>query len=429
MKTVMSFLISFILLSIILVSFRARNEELHLKVQTDNAGLKLPEGFSALIVADNIGPGRHIAVNKVGDIYMALSSLHSGKGIAALRDGDGDGKADVVKYFINTTTTGIDISDGFLYYSNYSQVLRIPLAEGELTPVGDPVVIATGFPNQNQHQDKVFALDGSGNLYVNVGAPSNACQQVDRTPGSKGIDPCPQLERQAGIWKFKSDVPGQDQVRNGKRYASGIRNSIALEWNKTNNKLYVVQHGRDQLSQFYPDIYTTEQGAELPAEEFFMVEDGDFFGWPYCYYDHYKKKKVLAPEYGGDAQATGRCDTAKAPIMAFPGHIGPNDLLCYTVSMVPDRYRNGAFVAFHGSWNRAPLSQKGFYVAFVPFVNGLPSGDMEIFADGFSGVKVVDGNNEALHRPTGLAQGPDGSIYVSDSMEGRIWRIMYKPAK
>jgi glucose/arabinose dehydrogenase len=115
--------------------------------------------------------------------------------------------------------------------------------------------------------------------------------------------------------------------------------------------------------------------------------------------------------------------------MAFPGHIGPNDLLFYTGSMFPDRYRTCASVAFHGSWNRAPLPQKGFYVAFVPFVNGMPSGDMEIFADGFSGVKVVDSNNEALHRPTGLAQGPDGSIYVSDSMEGRIWRIMYKPGK
>ena len=188
----------------------------------------------------------------------------------------------------------------------------------------------------------------------------------------------------------KQMSPGQDQVKDGHRYASGIRNSIAIAWNTSNNKLYVVQHGSDQLSQFYPDMYTVEQGAELPAEEFFVVEDGDFFGWPYCYYDQFKKQKLLAPEYGGDARATGRCDNAKAPIMAFPGHLAPNDLLFYTGNMFPARYRNGAFIAFHGSWNRAPLEQKGYFVAFVPFENGMPSGEMEIFADGFSGVKVVD---------------------------------------
>jgi glucose/arabinose dehydrogenase len=111
--------------------------------------------------------------------------------------------------------------------------------------------------------------------------------------------------------------------------------------------------------------------------------------------------------------------------MAFPGHLAPNDLLFYTGEMFPERYRNGAFIAFHGSWNRAPLEQKGYFVAFIPFKNGLPDGEMETFADGFAGVKVIQSPNDALHRPMGLAQGPDGSIYVSDSEEGRIYRIIY----
>jgi glucose/arabinose dehydrogenase len=115
--------------------------------------------------------------------------------------------------------------------------------------------------------------------------------------------------------------------------------------------------------------------------------------------------------------------------MAFPGHLAPNDLLFYTGNMFPERYRNGAFIAFHGSWNRSPLEQKGYFVAFVPFVNGLPSGEMETFADGFAGVKVIKSPNDAVYRPMGLAQGPDGSIFVSDSEEGRIWRIIYKTIK
>jgi len=429
MKTVLTYSISIILICLLTGSYCNRKKTVQPAFQTDNAGLTLPDGFSARIFADNLGSGRHIVVNGNGDLYLALRSLNKGNGIVALRDADKDGKAEVVKYFGKSITTGIDIYNGFLYYSNFKEVMRVPLKPDELVPSGDPVVIATGFPSQNQHQDKTFALDGSGNLYVNVGAPSNACQQVDRTPGSAGKDPCPQLERHAGIWKFKADAPGQDQVKNGHRYASGIRNSVAISWNTSNNKLYVVQHGRDQLSQFYPDLYTVEQGAELPAEEFFAIEDGDFFGWPYCYYDQFKKQKLLAPEYGGDTRATGRCDEAKAPIMAFPGHIAPNDLLFYTGSMFPDRYRNGAFIAFHGSWNRAPLEQKGYFVAFVPFKDGMPSGDMEIFAEGFPGVKVVDNDNDAAYRPTGLAQAPDGSLYVSDSMEGRIWHISYNDMK
>ena len=220
--------------------------------------------------------------------------------------------------------------------------------------------------------------------------------------------------------------PTQDQVKDGHRYASGIRNSIALTWNKGNNKLYVVQHGRDQLFQFYPDLYSEQQGAELPAEEFLLVEDGDFFGWPYCYYDQFQKQKLLAPEYGGDNKTKGRCEDAKDPIMAFPGHLAPNAILFYTGSMFPEKYRNGAFIAFHGSWNRAPLEQKGYLVAFVPIKDGVPSGEWEVFADGFAGVRPITNMNDIVYRPTGLAQGPDGSLYVSDSEKGRVWKITYQ---
>lgn len=393
----------------------------------DNAGLKLPEGFSALVYADAIGHARHLDVNANGDVYVSLSQTKNGGGIVCLRDEDGDGKADIIKYHGIYDGTGIKLHKGFVYVGADTLVARYKLTEGELVPSGNPEIIAVGFDRQNQHETKPITFDQAGNMYVTVGAPSNACQEKDRTKGSPGMDPCPILVLHGGIWRFKDDVPNQDQARDGYRYATGIRNAVAVNWNNSVNKLYAIQHGRDQLSQFYPEIYSDQQNADLPAEEFLLVEDGSDFGWPYCYFDGAQNKKVLGPEYGGDGLKVGRCSAADDPIMAFPAHTAPNDVLFYTGNMFPERYKNGAFVAFHGSWNRAPLPQEGYYVAFVPFNGALPSGNREIFASGFTGVDVVKSPRDAKHRPCGLAQGPDGSLYVADDVAGRIYRIIYNP--
>ena len=391
----------------------------------NNGSITLPKGFEAFVVADNIGRARHIAVRDNGDIYVALQEKHDGHGIVALRDTTGDGRADIIRYFGDDTGTGIGLRNGYLYFAPNTMVYRYPLADDELVPSKDYEVVAEGFPVQHQHAVKPFSFDGQGNMYVNVGAPSNACQEQDRTQGSPGQDPCPLLKEHGGIWQFSADKLNQDQMKDGHRYATGIRNAVANAWNPVSNKLYVVQHGRDQLHQLFPDLFTIEQSAELPAEEFFLVEDGDNFGWPYTYYDWKKEKKVLAPEYGGDGDKVGRADECKDPIMAFPGHWAPNDLLFYTANQFPNEYDNGAFIAFHGSWNRAPKVQKGYKVVFVPFDGALPSGDYQTFADGFAGTDSLQSPGNAEYRPMGLAQGPDGSLYISDSVEGRIWRVMY----
>ena len=156
-----------------------------------------------------------------------------------------------------------------------------------------------------------------------------------------------------------------------------------------------------------------------------MVEEGDNFGWPYCHWDQFQNKKILNPEYGGDGKIQGRCEGIKAPIVAFPGHMGPNALLFYTGDLFPERYKNGAFIAFHGSWNRLNFEQAGFMVVFVPMKDGLPAGEWEVFATGFVGPQSVTNPGNAAYRPCGLAQGPDGSLYVSDSQKVRVWRIMY----
>lgn len=390
-----------------------------------NAGLKLQEGFSAFIFADSIGHARHLDINTNGDVYVSLSRVKNGGGLVCLRDKNGDGRADEIKYHGIFDGTGVKVHNGYVYIGADTIIVRYKLTEGELVPSDNVEIIAKGFDNQNQHETKPITFDQNGNMYVTVGAPANACQQQDRTKGSPGIDPCPLLDLHAGIWRFKADVLNQDQAKDGYRFATGIRNAVAITWNNTENKLYAVQHGRDQLSQLYPDIYTDEQNAVLPAEEFLLVEEKSNFGWPYCYYDPAQNKKVLGPEYGGDSHKIGRCSAADDPILAFPAHTAPNDLLFYTGDMFPEKYKNGAFVAFHGSWNRAPLPQEGYYVVFIPFKGLLPSGAWEIFANGFAGIDVVKSPGDAQHRPCGLAQGPDGSLYVSDDVKGRIYRIIY----
>jgi len=200
---------------------------------------------------------------------------------------------------------------------------------------------------------------------------------------------------------------------------------VGLDWNSAANQLFVMQHGRDQLYQLYPEYFDAKQSAELPSECMYALKKGDNCGWPYMYYDQIQKKKILAPEYGGDGKKTGGED-AIDPTVAFPGHMGPNGLLFYTGSMFPERYKNGAFIAFHGSWNRAPEKQKGYFVAFVPFKDGKPSGEWETFADNFAGIEDIQSPGQAVHRPCGLAQAPDGSLLVTDDVKGTIYKITYK---
>ncbi|MFW5893791.1 MAG: PQQ-dependent sugar dehydrogenase [Verrucomicrobiota bacterium] len=390
----------------------------------DNGGITLPEGFRAVVVKEATGPARHLTVRSNGDIYVAMRRPHQGGGIVALRDTDGDARADVVNRFGKKGGTGIRIYKDHLYFAHVRGVLRYSFQGDALVPDTTPAVVVRGFPRQRSHADKPITFDDSGRLYVNVGAPSNACQENPRTPGSPGIDPCPQLERQAGIWRFPANRLNQDQS-DGQRFATGIRQSVAMRWSPRHGELYVVQHGRDQLHSLWPDLFTEEQNAELPGEEFLLVREGDNFGWPYCYYDHLQGKRVLAPEYGGDGAKVGRCNRFKEPILAFPGHWAPNDLLFYEGTQFPARFRGGAFIAFHGSWNRAPLPQKGFKVVFVPFEGKQPVKEWEVFADGFAGREVVRSVRDAEYRPMGLAEGPDGSLYIADSRQGRIWRVMY----
>lgn len=387
--------------------------------------IKLPPGFAAQVFADDVGRARHIAVTPQGHVYVKLGRVENGNGILMFEDTDKDGKADKQTGFGDYAGTGIALTRDYLYATSDSEVYRYALDnQGRVRNPDTPERIVRDLVDKRQHASKSITLDTQGNIYVNIGAPSNACQERDRMKGSPGMMPCPILDSAGGIWQFRASKPEQTYA-DGKRYATGLRNVVGLDWNKQLNQLFVTQHGRDQLFQLYPKLYDAQQSAELPAETLYAIDEGDDCGWPYVYYDHFQKKKILAPEYGGDGKKTGG-ENAKDPLMAFPAHLAPNALLFYTGNMFPARYRNGAFIAFHGSWNRAPEPQKGYMVAFVPFRNGKPTGEWEVFADNFAGVEVIDAPGQARHRPCGLAQGPDGALYVSDDAKGTIFKITYR---
>ena len=383
----------------------------------DNGGITLPKGFCALIVAEKLTTPRHLIVMPNGDLFVSSSR----NGVIALRDTTGDGKMDIVQEWGGgIKSSEVAIRNGYLYSDNQTSIVRYPLKDGSLTPSGAMETVIGELP-AGGHVAKTFVIGDDGTLYLNIGSKTNSCQQADRQLESPGVDPCVERETRAGIWTFRTDRVGQTAT-DGVHYGAGIRNAVSIAINPADKTLYVMQHGRDQLAQNWPKLFDEAKSAETPAEEMFHVMKGDDFGWPYCYYDRQQGKKLLAPEYGGDGKTVGRCANFKGNVTSFPGHWAPNALAFYSGKSFPAKYHNGAFIAFHGSWNRAPLPQAGFKVVFQPMANGKATGDYEVFADDF---RPATGATGTTHRPTGLAVGPDGSLYITDDAAGTIWRVMY----
>lgn len=389
-------------------------------------GIELPPGFSATVFADGLQSPRHIAVNGNGDVYVTLRAA-AAPGVVGMRDTDGDGTADQIESFGRADTdTGMAINGNTLYFSSTTAIYALPLGS-TLIPNGDPQVVVSGIPGSGGgHASKPITFDNDGHLYTQAGVPSNACEEQPRSAGSPGLNPCPFLEEYGGVFRFIASARNQVHAEDGIRYSTGHRNVVAVEWNPVADKLYLVMHGRDQLDQMWPEHFTQAQRLELPAEEFHQVNQGDNLGWPYTYFDPMRGERMVGPEYGGDGKTPAENGAYKTPLIGFPAHWAPNDLVFYTGSQFPERYRSGAFIAFHGSWNRQPAEQGGYAVAFVPMnAAGEVTGDWEIFADDFEGPKPITSPAEAAHRPSGLAVGPDGSLYISDDAGGRIWKVSY----
>lgn len=387
-----------------------------------DAAITVPDGLCAMVYHPGVGAARHLAVAPNGDVFVALRNRGNQSGrVVVLRDFDGDGRADQTDSWGDEGGSGIALGEGVLYLATNNAVLRYPIAPGSLTPSGPPETIVERLPSDRNHPSKSIALHPDGSIFVGIGSPSNACQASPRTPGSPGKDPCGERETRAGIWRFSSDGLGQTQA-DGERFAAGVRNAAAIAVHPTTGELYAVIHGRDQLRELWPALFTTSDGSEKPSEEFALIREGSDFGWPYCFHDPSADKKVLGPEYGGDGVAVGRCADMDLPAIGLPAHWAPNAMAFSGGDAFPEPYRNGAFVAFHGSWNRTP-TQEGYNVVWIPFDGDAPTGEWSIFASGFSGGPIAS-SNQADNRPTGVAAGPDGSVYVSDSLRGKIWKIV-----
>ncbi len=404
----------------------------------NDSGLKLPAGFCATIFADGIGHARHLVVAPSGVVYVNTWSgryygndtPHAGGFLVALQDTTGTGKADVNQRFGETVQnggaggTGIGLYHGALFAEINDKIVRYTLPADSIVPQSPAVPVVTGLPLGGDHPMHPFAIDTDGSLYIDVATATNACQVQNRTPKSPGIDPCMELETRGGIWRYDAHKTNQT-FSPAERFATGIRNAEGFAIDVTGHHLFVTQHGRDQLHANWPDLYKPDEEATLPAEELLLLKRGGDYGWPECYYDEVRGKLVLAPEYGGDGgNKVGPCATKGPPIAAFPAHWAPNAMALYDKQQFPAHYRHGVFIAFHGSWDRAPYPQAGYNVVFQALAGDHASGRCEIFADGFAG--AVKSPGQAAHRPSGVAVGPDGSLYVSDDVRGRIYRIVYR---
>ena len=391
-------------------------------------GLLLPPGFHATVVAEGVGPIRHVAVRPNGDLYIStpIDRQNKGDGIIAIHL-DANHQADHVEHFGTVAGgTGIRFYDGALYAASATSVYRFNFdGNGSLLPKKDPDLIVDGMPAEHPgfaRANVALAFDGKGNLYVALEASDNLC--TDKNPVKDapvvGLKPCPDLDHRAGVWRFSANKIGQKFPADGEQLATGIRDISSLDWSPADGHLYGIMHGRDNTNRMFPNVVSAEDESNI-GDEMHLITKNTNFGWPYTYYDGARKIRLTAPEYGGDGKTAVTGGNYSTPILTFQSpRVAPVDLLFYSGKKFPAQYRGGAFIVLHGT------RKSGYDVVFVPFNKQGKAGEPRVFADGFAGFATSGATPaRAVYRPIGEAVGPDGALYVGDSQKGRIWRIDY----
>jgi glucose/arabinose dehydrogenase len=396
-------------------------------------GLRLPPGFHATVVAEGLGAIRHLAVSAKGNIYISTprdqQGNGNGAGVIALHL-DSSHKADQTQHFGSVDGgTGIRFYDGALYASTPSTIYRFTFTGDELVPTKQPEAIVDGMPTEHpgfNRANRPIAFDGKGNLYVALDGSGNLCTQSQTPPGAPSsstapvaLNPCPDLGKRSGVWRFNATRLGQRFPADGEQLATGIRDMTTLDWSSADGNLYGIMHGRDNSNRFWPQIFSAED-EEHVADEMHRITKGTNFGWPYTYYDGARNLRLVAPEYGGDGRKSPPAGTYSTPVLTFHSRrVAPVDLQFYTGKQFPPQYRGGAFIVLHGTGNKS-----GYNVVFVPFDRNGKAGSPTVFADGFAAFDSAK-PGPPKYRPVGAAVAPDGSLYIADSQKGRVWRIAY----
>ncbi|NEP19171.1 MAG: sorbosone dehydrogenase family protein [Leptolyngbya sp. SIO4C1] len=357
-------------------------------IPTD-AQLQVPEGFVVNVFAEGLDRPRWLALTPNGDVLVTETRQNR---IRLLQDGDGDGVAESRTTFANANN-GLDIPFGMafagdsFFLGNTDAVLRFAFTSGQTALTGTGTEIADlpgGGYNQHWTRNVVAAPDGN-QLYVSVGSRSNVSEE-----------PLPRASVQT------MNLDGSSQ----QTFAYGLRNPVGLDFHPATGELYTTVNERDGL------------GDDLVPDYLTRIRRGEFYGWPYAY---------LSPENidprqtrSGQSKRPELAAQTQIPDVLFQSHSAALGLQFYDGSTFPERYQNGAFVAFRGSWNRSQGT--GYKVVYVPFENGRPVGHYEDFLTGF----LIDPSGPTTWgRPVGLLVLPDGSLLVTEEMNNRIYRIQY----
>ncbi len=307
-----------------------------------------------------------------------------GNRITLLRDADGDGKPELRSTFLEHLNSpfGVALAGGDLYVANTDAVMRYPYKEGDtkIEAAGTLLTVLPGGPIDHHWTKSLLASRDGSLLYVGIGSNSNV--------GENGMEA---EKNRAAIWEVERST-GRSRV-----FASGLRNPNSMSFEPESGAMWTVVNERDEL------------GPDLVPDYLTSVKDGGFYGWPYSYYGQHVDPRVK-PERPDLVQR------AIVPDYALSSHVAPLGLAFYTGISLPQRYRGGAFIGEHGSWNRQQFN--GYKVVFVPFSGGRPSGKAEDVVTGF-----LDADGAARGRPVGVAVDKTGALLIADDVGNTVWRV------